>query len=79
MSHLHHQLLAAAQAGSVSQLATLAEEFAAGGDPGEFGRVAHRKSGDGLLHVLARGGHVDCLRYLLEEYSGRPHVDIDIR
>ena len=61
------------------QLAAQAESFAARHDPGDFGRAAYHKSGDGVLHVLARGGHVDCLRFLVEVYSGREHVDIEIR
>jgi hypothetical protein len=75
----YHPLLMAAQSGSRDQLAALAEAFAAAHDPGDFGRLAHPKSGDGLLHVLARAGHVDCLRFLVEEYSGRQHVDVEIR
>ncbi len=73
------QLLTAAQEGDRELVAALAEAFAATQDPGDFGRLAHLKSGDGLVHVLARGGHVPCLTFLLEEYSGRQHVDIEIR
>ena len=75
----HLQLRAAAQSGEQDQLAAQAESFAARHDPGDFGRAAYHKSGDGVLHVLARGGHVDCLRFLVEVYSGREHVDIEIR
>ena len=75
----YQQLLGAAQSGELDQLAAQAESFAARHDPGDFGRAAYHKSGDGVLHVLARGGHVDCLRFLVEVYSGREHVDIEIR
>ncbi len=79
MEPMCQQLLAAAQCGNLKQLAGQAEAFAASCSPGDFGRVAHAKSGDGVLHVLARGGHVDCIRFLMEKYSGREHVDIEIR
>jgi hypothetical protein len=75
----HQSLLAAAQSGCLDQLTAEAEAFAARHEPGDFGRAAHAKSGDAVLHVLARGGHVHCIRFLLESYSGREHVDIEIR
>ena len=45
----------------------------------DFGKIAHRKSGDAILHVLARNGKTANIRFLLEEFAGKSSVDIEIR
>ena len=72
-------LLAAAQEGDVDKFRNSLEKFLSENDAAEFGKVAHQKSGDAILHILARNGYTSCLRFLLEEFKGKTFVDIEIR
>ena len=73
------ELLAAAQDGNAAAFAAAISEHFSQDNAADYGRIAHAKSGDALLHVLARTGSVDCIRFLLEQFSGKQFVDIEIR
>ena len=61
----HKRLLSLAINGEVVRLEDQLSAYL-GESPGQHvGDVVHPKTGDGLLHVAARGGHLPCLEYLL--------------
>ncbi|XP_023343429.1 ankyrin repeat domain-containing protein 16 [Eurytemora carolleeae] len=72
-------LLSAAQEGNLKTFSNLLYQFNLNQDLGDFGKIAHKKSGDAILHILARNGHISCLRFLVQEFVGKKFVDLEIR
>ena len=75
----HRTLLSACNEGDKTKLIVALGEFFTVDNYVVFSEIVYRKSGDGLLHVLARYGHIDCLSLLLMEWDGRDHVNIEQR
>ena len=72
-------LLSSAQEGSLENLSNLLNLFILSNAPGDFGKISHKKSGDAILHILARNGHLSCFRFLVQEFAGKAFVDLEIR
>ena len=72
-------LLSAAQEGNLKTFSNLLDQFNLNQDLGDFGKIAHKKSGDAILHILARNGHISCLRFLVQKFVGKKFVDLEIR
>ena len=53
------------QTGDVSALEEALSEHLASSSSPLLSDIVHHKTGDGLLHVAARGGHVPCIQLLL--------------
>ena len=62
----HRKLLTLAGHGDAPGLETLLSDFLAQADTNHVQDVLHAKTGEGLLHVAARGGHLQCLQLLLD-------------
>jgi len=52
-----------------NQLNTLGEKHCDGDKAVQARDIVHPKTGDGLIHVAARGGNVECLQLLLTEFN----------
>ena len=61
----HKRLLSLALNGDVARLEDQLSAYLSESPGHHVGDVLHPKTGDGLLHVAARGGHLPCLQYLL--------------
>ena len=61
----HRRLLSLSQSGDVSALEEALSEHLASSSSPLLSDIVHHKTGDGLLHVAARGGHVSCIKLLL--------------
>ena len=61
----HKRLLSLAINGEVVLLQDQLTAYLAESPGQHVGDVLHPKTGDGLLHVAARGGHLPCLELLL--------------
>ena len=61
----HRKLLSLAINGEVVRLEDQLSAYLGESPSQHVGDVVHPKTGDGLLHVAARGGHLPCLEYLL--------------
>jgi len=72
-------LLTVAQEGNLNKFIQSINQFFKNHDSGQFGQISHRKSGDAILHVLARNGHAECFRFLIKQFSGKEFVDLEIR
>ena len=73
------ELLAVAQEGKIENFTKALSTFFKHHALGDFGQVTYRKSGDAILHVLARNGHVACFRFVTQEFAGNKFVDLEIR
>ena len=65
MKETGRQLLSHALNGDLESLRVVLKEQLSEGNI-KISDVVHPKTGDGLIHVAARGGHVPCIQYLLE-------------
>ena len=62
----HRRILLLSQSGDCEGLEAALKD-ALNADPASvIGDILHQKTGDGLLHVAARGGHVPCIQLLLD-------------
>ena len=61
----HKRLLSSAINGDVVRLQEQLAAYLGESPSHHVGDVVHPKTGDGLLHVAARGGHLPCLEHLL--------------
>ena len=68
-------LLNLANSGDLANLSDKLDDYLSGSQTARLQDIVHQKSGDGLLHILSRFGHLDCLRCLLT----KPHVSVDQR
>ena len=60
-------LLSIASGGDIDSFKQRVNEYLDSTHDDRLRDVVHQKSGDGLLHVLARFGHIECLAFLLEK------------
>ena len=75
----HRKILLLSQSGDFKGLEAALEETLAC-DPGSvISDIVHQKTGDGLLHVAARGGHVACLRLLLDAGAGVDQRNLEFK
>jgi ankyrin repeat protein len=58
-------LLTLANSGDLANLIEKLEDYLSMSQTARVHDIVHQKSGDGLLHILARCGHTDCLNFLL--------------
>ena len=65
----HRKLLTLAGRGDVADLETLLSDFLSQSNSHHVQDVLHARTGEGLLHVAARGGHLACLELLLSAGS----------
>ena len=62
----HRKLLTAAGQGDLARLSALLSDYLSQADTHHVQDVVHAKTGEGLIHVAARGGHLSCLQHLLD-------------
>jgi ankyrin repeat protein len=60
-------LLTLANSGDLANLKVMLEDCLSISQTARVHDIVHQKSGDGLLHILARCGHTDCLKFLLTQ------------
>eukprot|EP00092_Neocalanus_flemingeri_P015085 GFUD01016296.1.p1 GENE.GFUD01016296.1~~GFUD01016296.1.p1 ORF type:complete len:368 (+),score=151.48 GFUD01016296.1:51-1154(+) len=58
-------LLSLANSGNLAKLTVKLADYLAQSPDARVQDIVHHKSGDGLVHILARCGHQDCLTFLL--------------
>ena len=58
-------LLTLANSGDLTNLSIKLDDYLTMTTNARVHDIVHLKSGDGLIHILARCGHVDCLNFLL--------------
>ena len=62
----HRRILLLSQSGEYEGLEAALKNLLNADPPSVIGDILHQKTGDGLLHVAARGGHVTCIQLLLD-------------
>lgn len=63
----HKKLLSLAISGEITHLADQLSAYLSECPDHHVGDVVHPKTGDGLLHVAARAGHLPCLQHLVRK------------
>ena len=75
----YKNILNSCHEGLTSAFVVNLKELFQDGNFGSFKDIVYKKSGDGVLHVLSRGGHIDALKYLKYDWEGRDNVGLEQR